>query len=129
MSVIAENVGSLASFIGSLTVVGSALLWIYNKFIGEPREKKREVEKNKRQKAMLKLISEKNEPLNHSIQSLNKLLEESQSDREVLHEIADTHKDKISKNEKCIGEHNDRILVLETKNGIKTYREKYRGDE
>lgn len=129
MSIVAENISALASFIGSLTVVGSALLWIYNKFIGEPRERKREKEEAKRQEKMLDLITERNKPLNESIRSLNQLLKESQNDRKVLHEIADTHDDKINENAECIDDHNERIIVLETKNGVRTYKEKYKGDE
>ena len=53
MEVIVTNIGTLASLIGSLTVVGSALIWIYNKFIGEPRERKREREAKKRQEEMI----------------------------------------------------------------------------
>ena len=41
MSDLVANVGILASLIGSLTVVGGALLWVYTRFIGAPREKRR----------------------------------------------------------------------------------------
>ena len=59
MSVIIEHVGSLASFIGSLTVVGGSLMWMYNKFISAPREKRRQGEADKRQRDMIELITEK----------------------------------------------------------------------
>ena len=57
MEVIVTNIGTLASLIGSLTVVGSALIWIYNKFIGEPREHKRREEARKRQEEFVLLIT------------------------------------------------------------------------
>ncbi len=128
MSDIIEHVGSLASFIGSLTVVGGALMWIYNKFISGPREKRRQEESDKRQRDMIELITEKNKPLNDSIQSLNELLAESQQDRKQLNKIAEANTDILENHEDRLDNHNERLIVLETKNGIKriTYKE---GDE
>ena len=125
MSDIIEHVGSLASFVGSLTVVGGALMWIYNKFISAPREKRRQREADKRQRDMIELITEKNKPLNESIQGLNELLAESQSDREKLNQIAKVNTDMIKNHEDRIDNHNERLIVLETKNGIQkiAYRE------
>ena len=125
MSDIIEHVGSLASFIGSLTVVGGALMWIYNKFISAPREKRRQMESDKRQRDMIELITEKNKPLNDSIQGLNELLAESQSDRQQLNQIAKVNTEMIENHEERIDDHNVRLTVLETENGIKKviYRE------
>ena len=125
MSDIIEHVGSLASFIGSLTVVGGALMWIYNKFISTPREKRRQMESDKRQRDMIELITEKNKPLNESIQGLNELLAESQSDRQQLNQIAKVNTEMIENHEERIDDHNVRLTVLETENGIKKviYRE------
>ena len=125
MSDIIEHVGSLASFIGSLTVVGGALMWMYNKFISAPREKRRQEEAEKRQRDMIELITEKNKPLNESIQGLNELLAESQSDREKLNQIAVANTEMIKNHEDRIDNHNERLIVLETKNGIQkiAYRE------
>ena len=125
MSDIIEHVGSLASFIGSLTVVGGALMWIYNKLISAPREKRRQEEAEKRQRDMIELITEKNKPLNESIQGLNELLAESQADREKLNQIAKVNTDMIKNHENRIDNHNERLIVLETKNGIQkiAYRE------
>ena len=120
MSDIIEHVGSLASFIGSLTVVGGALMWVYNKFISAPREKRRQKESDKRQRDMIELITEKNKPLNESIQSLNGLLTESQLDRKKLNHIAEANTEMIKDHEERIDNHNDRLIVLETKNGIQT---------
>lgn len=125
MSDIIEHVGSLASFIGSLTVVGGALMWMYNKFISAPREKRRQREADKRQRDMIELITEKNKPLNDSIQGLNELLAESQADREKLNQIANVNTEMIENHEERIDDHNVRLTVLETENGIKKviYRE------
>ena len=125
MPEIIAYVGSLASFIGSLTVVGGALMWIYNKLISAPREKRRQTEADKRQRDMIELITEKNKPLNESIQGLNELLAESQSDREKLNQIAVANTEMIKNHEDRIDNHNERLIVLETKNGIQkiAYRE------
>lgn len=125
MSDIIEHVGSLASFVGSLTVVGGALMWIYNKFISAPREKRRQREADNRQRDMIELITEKNKPLNESIQSLNKLLAESQLDRKKLNKIAENNTAMLERHEERIDNHNERLIVLETKNGIQkiAYRE------
>ena len=125
MSDLVANVGIMASLIGSLTVVGGALLWIYNKFIGVPREKRREKESAKRQAEMIELITEKNEPLNLAIENLNLLLAESQVDRQQLNRVANENTDMIVVHEERLDNHNDRLIVLETKNGVRTisYRE------
>ena len=122
---IIAHVGSLASFIGSLTVVGGALMWIYNKFISAPREKRRQKEAEERQQRMIELITEKNEPLNHSIEHLNELLSESQVDRKQLNRIADNNTKMLKSHEERLDSHNERLIVLETKNGVQkiTYRE------
>ncbi len=134
MEVIVTNIGTLASLIGSLTVVGSALIWIYNKFIGEPRERKREQEAKKRQEEMILLITEKNEPLNQSIQGLLDFSEHSEEDRKLLHRISDEntlrigeHDEELQSHAKQLNEHNGRLIALETKNGITTvkYKEKH----
>ena len=125
MEVIVTNIGTLASLIGSLTVVGSALIWIYNKFIGEPRERKREREAKKRQEEMILLITEKNEPLNQSIQGLLDFSASSEEDRKLLHRVTDEHTlrigehgEQLKNHERRLDDHGDRILILETKNGI-----------
>lgn len=131
MPEIIAHVGSLASFIGSLTVVGGALLWIYNKFISTPREKRRQREDDKRQRDTIELITEKNKPLNESIKALNELLAESQLDRKKLNQIAEANIEMLKDHEERIDNHNERLIILETKNGIQkvTYRKGYvKGD-
>ena len=131
MPEIIAHVGSLASLIGSLTVVGGALMWIYNKFISKPRETRRQREAEKRQRDMIELITEKNKPLNDSIQALNELLSESQADREKLNQIANVNTEMIKNHEDRIDNHHERLIVLETKNGIQkiAYREGYKKED
>lgn len=118
MDIIVNHLGGLASLVGSLTVVGSALIWIYNKFIGAPREKKREQDEAKRQKEMIKMITKENIPLNKSIENLNELLEQSKTDRENLNRIAKTNTEKIAKNTILLNKHDDQIIKLSIKNGL-----------
>ena len=115
-----EQVGSVASLIGSLTVVGGALMWIYNKFIAIPREKRRQKAANDRQTDMINLITERNEPLNEAIQSMTEMLSESKLDRQQLNQIAKVNTEMIDIHEQRLDNHNDRLIVLETKNGIQT---------
>ena len=131
MPEIIAHVGSLASFIGSLTVVGGALMWMYNKFISTPRERRRQREDDKRQRDMINLITEKNEPLNESIKRLNELLDESQLDRKQLNKIAEANTKMLENHEDRLDNHNDRLIVLETKNGIQkiTYKDHHKKED
>lgn len=114
--VITDNIGTLASLIGSLTVVGSALLWIYNKTIGQPRERRRQKEEEKRQQNMLRMITEANDPLNKSIQQLTEWLNESKRDRERLDRLSKINSGRLDEHELRIDNHNDRLIVLEATN-------------
>ena len=127
MNVLAEHLGFIASLIGSLTVVGSALIWIYNKFISHPREKKRLREEEKRQDMLLELITRENRPMNTAIQQLTKLLDESGQDRIKLNDLASRNTKLLHEHDDTLTEHNNRLIVLETKNGISEYRYK-KGD-
>ena len=128
MNVIAEHLGFIASLIGSLTVVGSALIWVYNKFISHPREKKRLREEEKRQDMLLELITRENRPMNTAIQQLTKLLDESTQDRIKLNDLAGRNTKMLLEHDDTLEEHNNRLIVLETKNGLSEYRYKKRGD-
>ena len=128
MNVLAEHLGFIASLIGSLTVVGSALIWIYNKFISHPREKKRLREEEKRQDMLLELITRENRPMNTAIQQLTKLLDESGQDRMKLNDLTSRNTKMLLEHDDTLTEHNNRLIVLETKNGFSEYRYK-KGDK
>lgn len=122
MNVIAEHLGFIASLIGSLTVVGGALLWIYTKLISNPRERRRERESSKRQREMIKVITQENKPLNESINTLSEILEDSIRDRKRLSQIAVTNTELLEEHDETLTEHNNRLIILETKNGLSEYR-------
>ena len=118
MDGIVNHLGSLASLVGSLTVVGGALIWLYNKFIGAPREARRERDEAARHARMIELVTKENQPLNESIKQLTLWLDESRVDRVNLNKIANGHTVKIGEHETRLDNHNDRLIVIEAKNGI-----------
>ena len=118
------HLGGLASLIGSLTVVGSALIWLYNKLIAKPRERIRQREEEYRHQRMVKEINNFTKPLSNSIDKLNQSLQESQLDRKTISEKINTNYDTLNKHKKIIHDHHDRLIVLETKSGFKYYKPK-----
>ena len=127
MNVLAEHLGFIASMIGSLTVVGSALIWVYNKFISHPREQKRLREEEKRQDMLLELITRENRPMNTAINQMTKLLDESRQDRIKLNDLTGRNTKLLHEHDETLEDHNNRLIVLETKNGLSEYRYK-KGD-
>src|SRR5699024_11139833 len=118
MNVLAEHLGFIASLIGSLTVVGSAIIWIYNKFISHTKEQKRLREEEKRHDILLELITRENRPMNTEIEQLTKLLDESRQDRMKLNDLTGRNTKLLHEHADTLTEHNNRLIVLETKNGI-----------
>lgn len=47
-----------------------------------------------------------------TIELLRKDIEQSQTDRQLMHDILNNHEDRLDR-------HNDRLLIIETKEGIK----------
>lgn len=120
---IASNLQQIAGLIGSLTVVGSALIWVYNKFIGRPREKKRLEHEEKQQKI-----------LTDALKPINQFIEESRSDRKALNQIAIENKVHLKEHDVKIAEMDDRLIIVETLQGVdgqtrKHYTEVYKGKE
>ena len=123
MDVIINGIGDMASFIGSLTVVGGALLWLYNQFISKPREKRRERIEKEYQEKMLETIKSENEPLIKTINKLSAILDESTKDTENLNRVADVNSEKLDEHEKRLDNHNNRLIVLESKTGLRYKKE------
>ena len=123
MDVIINGIGDMASFIGSLTVVGSALLWLYNQFISKPREKRRERIEKEYQEKMLETIKSENKPLIKTINKLSAILDESTKDTENLNRVADVNSEKLDEHDERLDNHNNRLIVLETKTGLRYKKE------
>ena len=119
MEVFTNHIGDMASLIGSLTVVGGALMWIYNTFISKPRERHKEWQEKKRQRELIKTINEENKPLLKSINQLTEWLDEGKKDREKLNELAVRNTKIIDGHRKIIDNHDDRLIVLESKTGLR----------
>lgn len=126
MIVINEYLGLIASLIGSLTVVGGGLIWTYNTLIAKPRDRWRAREDERRQAQMIQYITQENKPLIESIEQLKQWLDDSKDDRKRLNAIAKQNTSSMNAHKKILDDHDDRLIILETKQGLR-YNKK-RGD-
>lgn len=76
---------------------------------------------------MITMITRENKPLNESINTLRETLEESIRDRRKLNDLAVRNTGIIEEHDEKLEEHDKRLIVLETKNGVSEYRYK-KGD-
>ena len=76
---------------------------------------------------LLELITRENRPMNTAIEQLTKLLDESTQDRIKLNDLAGRNTKMLLEHDDTLTEHNNRLIVLETKNGVSEYRYK-KGD-
>lgn len=129
-----DYLGMWSGMISSIIVIGGAFMWIAKKFYLDPKDKRKEEQDLKYQQRMIEIAQEQNAPfkdsidsLNESVGALNSLLEDSQRDRKVLHEIADENTRKIGELDDKSENHEVRISVLESHTGIKklNYKEVY----
>lgn len=118
--IIFDNVASLAGFIGSLTVIGSALIWVYKKLIAGPKEK-RDVKRAEIENAKFR---EAIKPTASAVEQISRSLAYQESRDQKLQEIADRNVKLLEKHENRLDLHEHRIIVLETKNGIPVYYNK-----
>lgn len=135
---LSEYLTMLAGIISSLTIVGGALITIWKLVIVNPREKRRTEKEEQQQKdreeferQLIDTVRQDYAPLSESIDRLNALLEESKRDRMTLHKITDVNVQQIGEHEELLGSHNERLIVLEVKTGVKNlrYKEVYKGEE
>ena len=66
--------------------------------------------------------------MNTAIEQLTKLLDESSQDRMKLNDLASKNTKMLLEHDDTLTEHNNRLIVLETKNGISEYRYKKGGN-
>lgn len=112
---------SIASMVTSLTIVGGGAFWAIRQFYLKPRDKRKEEEERKR-----------NEVLQDALKPINEFLGESRADRKALNEVALKNTSAIDGLKRDVGNLDDRLIVVETKSGIRgqvTYTEVYKGDE
>ena len=122
-----EWLAVVAGAITSITIIGTFLVKIVDKIIVKPMDKRKaerakeaELDRQKFEEGLLERVEVNQQPLKESIDRLNKLLDESQRDRENLHKIAEVHVETIREHEERLDSHNDRLIVLEVKNGVRT---------
>ena len=122
-----EWLAIVAGTVTSITVIGTFLVKVVDGIIIKPMDKRKaerakavEVDRQKFEEKLLERVEANQQPLKESIDRLNRLLEESQRDRVNLHKIADVNVKAIGKHEKRLDSHNDRLIVLEVKNGVRT---------
>ena len=122
-----EWLAVVAGTITSVTIIGAFLVKVVDKIIIKPMDKRKtdrakEVELDRQQfeEKLLESVESNQKPLSETIDRLNELLAESQRDRVNLHKIADVNVTAIGKHEERLDLHNDRLIVLEVKNGVRT---------
>ena len=122
-----EWLAVVAGTITSVTIIGAFLVKVVDKIIIKPMDKRKAErakvvaeDRQKFEQTLLKHVEANQQPLTDSIDKLNGLLEESQRDRIDLHKIADVNVQAIGEHEERLDNHNDRLIVLEVKNGVRT---------
>lgn len=122
-----EWLAVVAGAITSVTIIGAFLVKVVDKIIIKPMEKRKAeraeevaLERQRFEETLLERVETNQQPLADSIKRLNELLDESQRDRRNLHKIADINVEAIGKHEERLDNHNDRLIVLEVKNGVRT---------
>jgi hypothetical protein len=122
-----EWLAAVAGTITSVTIIGAFLIKVIDKIIVKPMDKRKaerakvvEADRQKFEETLLKHVEANQQPLTESIDKLNELLEESERDRVALHKIADINVQRIGEHEQRLDTHNDRLIVLEVKNGVRT---------
>ena len=120
-----EWLAVVAGAITSITIIGAFLVKVVDKIIIKPMDKRKaerakvvELDRQKFEEELLQRVEANQKPLSESIGRLNELLEESQRDRVNLHKIAEVNVKAIGEHEERLDLHNERLIVLEVKNGV-----------
>lgn len=121
-----EWLAVVAGVITSITIIGAFLVKVVDKIVIKPMDKRKaervrevELDRQKFEERLLERVEANQKPLSDSIGRLNELLEESQRDRVNLHKIADVNVKAIGEHEERLDLHNERLIVLEVKNGVR----------
>ena len=121
-----EWLAVVAGTITSVTIIGAFLVKVVDKIIIKPMDKRKverakevELDRQRFEESLLERVEANQRPLAESIDRLNQLLDESQRDRVNLHRIADVNVKAIGEHEERLDSHNERLIVLEVKNGVR----------
>ena len=120
-----EWLAVVAGAITSITIIGAFLVKVVDKIIIKPMDKRKaerakvvELDRQKFEEELLQRVEANQKPLSESIVRLNELLAESQRDRVSLHKISEVNVKAIGEHEERLDLHNERLIVLEVKNGV-----------
>ena len=121
-----EWLAVVAGTITSVTIIGAFLVKVVDKIIIKPMDKRKadrakevELDRQRFEQTLLERVEANQQPLAESIDRLNELLAESQRDRVNLHKIAEVNVKAIGEHEERLDSHNERLIVLEVKNGVR----------
>ena len=121
-----EWLAVVAGTITSVMIIGTFLVKVVDKIIIKPMDKRKadrakevEIDRQRFEKILLERVEANQQPLAESIDRLNQLLDESQRDRVNLHKIAEVNVKAIGEHEERLDSHNERLIVLEVKNGVR----------
>ena len=121
-----EWLAIVAGAITSITIIGAFLVKVVDKIIIKPMDKRKadrakevELDRQRFEQTRLERVEANQQPLAESIDRLNELLAESQRDRVNLHKIAEVNVNAIGEHEERLDHHNERLIVLEVKNGVR----------
>ena len=121
-----EWLAVVAGTITSVMIIGTFLVKVVDKIIIKPMDKRKadrakevELDRQRFEQTLLERVEANQQPLAESIDRLNELLAESQRDRVNLHKIAEVNVKAIGEHEERLDSHNERLIVLEVKNGVR----------
>lgn len=107
-----EWIGQVASLVTSLTIVGGALMWVYEKLIGAPRAKQRAHQEAVEAQLLDSAIKESVIPLQEAIEQLTAWLKESEEDRINLRKMQDVTTQQIGEIKSDVQRHEIDINVI-----------------
>lgn len=109
------SIQSASLFIGSLTVIGSALMWVYQKTIGKARERREE----ERNRLLREKIDASNAPLIFTLNKLSKEMESREHHANKLDDIAAINSQLLKNHNERLDKHHERLVILEVKNNVR----------
>ena len=114
---VASVVALIAGLVGSITVVGSALIWVYKHLIARPKERRDAIRTERENEKFRKAM----QPTVDAVEQISRGLAYQEERDEKLQQIADSNVKLLEKHENRLDLHEQRIIVLETRNGIPVY--------
>ena len=121
-----EWLAIVAGAITSVTIIGAFLVKVVDKIIIKPMDKRKadrakevELDRQRFEQTLLERVEANQQQLAESIDRRKQLLEESQRDRVNLHKIAEVNVNAIGEHEERLDLHNERLIVLEVKHGVR----------